>query len=139
LVFPLLSAIFFGFALVFRKMGLNALNSPIFGVTVGFTTSLVVYSIVLLSLKKWRESISLKRDDLILFCVAGVLLAAGWLTLFYALSYGNVVIVAPLANLHPIVVVALSYFLIGDIEKLTQKTLFGVTIVVMGVVMITMG
>lgn len=138
LVLPLLSACMFGLALVIRKMGLNMLNSPLFGVTVGFTTSLLIYSVVFLFSKTWRDSISLKRDDMVLFCVAGLSLGAGWITLFYALSYGQVAIVASLANLHPLVVVALSYFLMGDIEKLTRKIIFGVAIVVVGVVLITM-
>jgi uncharacterized membrane protein len=66
-------------------------------------------------------------------------MALTWLTLLYALSYGNVVIVAPLANLHPLVVVALSYVFMKDTEKLTSKTIYGAVIVVIGIALITIG
>jgi len=139
LLFPLLSALFFSFAVVFRKMGLNILDSPIFGVTVGFVTSLVIYSIMCLLSKKLRESISIEKKDLPYFCGAGIFLTAAWLTLFYALSLGDAIIVTPLANLHPLVVLVLSYFFLGKVEKITKMILVGACIVVVGVLLITTG
>ena len=50
---------------------------------------------------------------------------------------GDVVIVAPLASLHPLVVVGLSYFFLKEIEKVTQKIVLGAIMVVLGVVLIT--
>jgi uncharacterized membrane protein len=137
LILPIFAAIFYAFAVVLRKMGLNILNSPIFGVTVGFTTSLIAYSAIFVFSKRSRLYISFKADDLLLFAAAGVSLAVAWLFLFYALSYGDVVIVAPLASLHPLVVVGLSYFFLKEIEKVTQKIVLGAIIVVLGVVLIT--
>ncbi len=137
LILPLLAAIFFGCAVVFRKMGLNILNSPILGVTVGFTTSLFIYLTILAFFKSWRKSLSLGRSDLSIFFIAGFSLAAGWLSIFYALSYGDVIIVAPLTNLHPLFVVFFSYLFIGDIEKVTPKIVMGALTVVLGVILIT--
>jgi uncharacterized membrane protein len=135
LIFPLLSAIFLGLALVFRKMGLNILDVPLFGVTVGFLTSLVFYSIMFLMSKSMRNSISMNRNDLLFLCAAGVSLTTGWLTLFYALSLGNVIIVAPLANLQPVMVVGLSYLFLKDIERITPKMIAGIILVLIGVVL----
>ena len=135
LIFPLLSAIFLGLAIVFRKMGLNVLDEPIFGVTVGFLTSLVFYSMLCLVFKSMRNSISLNRNDLLFLCAAGVFLTSGWLTLFYALSFGDAIIVAPLSNLHPVMVVGLSYLFLKDIEKITPKMIVGIILVLIGVIL----
>ena len=139
LIFPLLSALFFSFAVVTRKMGLNILDSPIFGVTVGFVTSMVIYSLVCLGSKKLRSSISVKKQDLPLFLGAGIFLTTAWLTLFYALSYGEAIIVTPLASLHPLFVLVLSYFFLGEVEKITKGILVGACVVVAGVLLITTG
>ena len=133
LIFPLVAAILYAFAVVLRKKGLNILNSPIFGVTVGFTTSLIAYSTLFVFFKRTRRYLSFKRDDLLMFSAAGVSLAAAWLFLFYALSFGDVITVVPLASLHPLVVVGLSYFFLKEIEKITRKIVLGVLIVVVGV------
>jgi uncharacterized membrane protein len=139
LIFPLLSALFFSFAIVTRKMGLNILDSPIFGVTVGFVTSMVIYSLVCLGSKKLRSSISVKKQDLPLFLWAGIFLTAAWLTLFYALSNGKAIIVTPLASLHPLFVLVLSYFFLEKAEKITKGILVGACVVVAGVLLITTG
>jgi uncharacterized membrane protein len=135
LIFPLLSAIFLGLALIFRKMGLNILDAPIFGVTVGFLTSLVFYAILCLMSKSMRNSVSLNRKDLLFLCAAGIFLTTGWLTLFYALSLGNVIIVAPLSSLQPALVVGLSYLFLKDIEKFTPKMIAGIILVLIGVLL----
>jgi DME family drug/metabolite transporter len=139
LIFPLLSALFFSFAVVTRKMGLNILDSPIFGVAVGFITSMVIYSFVCLVSKKLRSSITIKKQDLPYFLTAGISLTAAWLTMFYALSYGDAIIVTPLASLHPLFVLVLSYFFLGKVEKITNGILVGVGVVVAGVLLITTG
>lgn len=139
LIYPLLSALFFSFAVVTRKMGLNILDSPIFGVTVGFVTSMVIYALVCLGSKKLRSSITITKQDLPYFLGAGISLTAAWLTMFYALAHGDAIIVTPLANLHPIFVLVLSYFFLGKVEKITRGILLGAGVVVAGVLLITAG
>jgi drug/metabolite transporter (DMT)-like permease len=139
LVFPLLAALFFSLAVITRKMGLNVQNSPIFGVTVGFVTSMVIYILVCLCFRRLRLSISIKKQDIPFFLGAGVFLCGAWLTMFYALSHGDAIIVTPLANLHPLFVMVLSYFFLGKIEKITRGILLGACVVVAGVLLITTG
>ena len=138
LIFALLSAIFVGLAIVIRKMGLNILDQPIFGVTVGFTTSLVFYGVMCLIFKGMRAAISLNFKNTVYLSGAGVFLTAAWLVLFYALSYGDEIIVAPLASLHPVMVLGWSYLFFKDMEKITFKTLLGIVIVLIGVVLIAL-
>ena len=139
LIYPLLSALFFSFAVVTRKLGLNILDSPIFGVTVGFVTSMVVYSIICLGSKKMRSSISIKTQDLPIFLGAGIFLTASWLSLFYALSHGEAIIVTPLSSLHPLFILVLSHFFLEKVDKVTKGVLIGVCVVVAGVLLITTG
>jgi uncharacterized membrane protein len=139
LIYGLLAAIFLGLAIVFRKMGLNMLNEPLFGLTVGFVTSLVFYSLMCMSSKRMRASISLTRSDVFYLSWAGAFLTAGWLALFYALSHGDAVIVAPLASLHSLIVVGMSYLFFKDMERITFKTVLGIIIVLIGVLLIVLG
>ena len=138
LIFAVLAAFLVGLAIVIRKMGLNHLNEPLFGVTVGFTTSLVFYAALCLVFKRMRAKISLSRNNTLYLCGAGVFLTAGWLTLFYALSHGDAIIVAPLASLHPVMVLAWSYLFFKDMENITLRTVFGVIAVLIGVLLITL-
>ena len=139
LIFPLLAALFFSLAVVTRKMGLNILNSPLYGVTVGFVTSLVIYTLLCLVSRKLRSSISFKKKDLPFFLGAAIFLCAAWLTMFYALSHGDAIIVTPLANLQPLFVLVLSYFFLGKIDKITRGVLLGACVVVAGALLITIG
>ena len=86
-----------------------------------------------------RASISISKKDLPYFCGAGIFLTTAWLVMFYALSIGDAIIVTPLANLHPLVVLFLSYFFLGQLEKITKGILLGTCIVVSGVLLITTG
>jgi len=139
LMLPLFSALFLSLAIVIRKMGLNIIDSPVFGVTVGFSTSLFIYLIVCLVSRKLRASISIRKVDLPYFLAAGISLTAAWLAMFYALSFGDAIIVTPLSNLHPLFVLVLSYFFLGRVEKITKGIIVGVCIVVAGVLLITTG
>ena len=138
LLFAVLAAFLVGLAIVIRKMGLNVLNEPLFGVTVGFITSLLFYAILCLIFKRMRAAISLNRQNTLYLCGAGAFLTAGWLSLFYALSHGDAIIVAPLANLHPVMVLGWSYLLFKDMEKITIKTVWGIVLVLIGVLLITL-
>jgi uncharacterized membrane protein len=138
LIFVLLASIFVGLAIVIRKMGLNILDEPLLGVTVGFTTSLVFYALLCLAFKGMRAAISLNRKNTLYLSGAGVFLTAGWLTLFNALSHGDAIIVAPLASLHPVMVLAWSYLFFKDMENITFKTVLGIIIVLTGVLLIAL-
>lgn len=138
LIFALLASFLVGLAIVIRKMGLNILDEPLFGVTVGFTTSLVFYTMLCLAFKRMRSAIALNRQNTLYLCGAGVFLTAGWLTLFYALSHGDAIIVAPLASLHPVMVLGWSYLFFKDMERITFKTVLGIIIVLIGVMIITL-
>ena len=77
LIFALLASFLVGLAIVIRKMGLNILDEPLFGVTVGFATSLAFYTVLCLVFKRMRAEISLNRNNTLYLCGPGVFLTAG--------------------------------------------------------------
>ena len=124
-------------AITFRKMGLQLLNLPILGVALGFSSALAVYLLMLVCSPKLREDFSIRLGDLPLFIAGGLSLAFGWLCIFYALSHGPVVLVAPLTALHPLVVLTLSTIFLKDSERITGLTILGCLAVLVGVILIT--
>jgi len=137
LALPLLGALVGSIAINLRKLGLDEINSPILGAVLGFTSALSVYLIIIALSPKMRRSFRFNLRDMPFFLSGGLSLALGWLCIFYALSHGAVVLVAPLAGLYPIIVLILSVFLLKDVERVTRKTVIGCCIVMAGVLLIT--
>jgi uncharacterized membrane protein len=131
-----LGALIGAVAITFRKMGLQLLNVPVLGVALGFSSALVVYLLIMACSPKLRAEFSIRMDDLPLFVAGGISLSLGWLCIFYALSHGPVVLVAPLTALHPLVVLALSAIFLKDTERITGMTLLGCISVLSGVILI---
>lgn len=136
LALPFLAALVASIAVNFRKMALQELNLPILGAALGFGSALMLYLAVMMVAPKLRRSFRLDVRDIFLLIAGGFSLALGWLCIFYALSFGPVVLVAPLISLHPLVVLVMSIFFLKDVEKTTWQTLSGCASVVIGVVMI---
>jgi len=137
LLLPLLAALFFSLAVALRKKGLMLLNSPLLGVTIGFTTSLLVYLFMLLFSARMRHDISIAAKELPRLVGTGIFMTAAWFCIFKALSTGDAVVVTPLASLHPLVVVGLSRFVMKDQNEVGASTALGVVFVVAGVLLIT--
>jgi len=137
LALPLLGALVGSIAINLRKLGLQEVDSPILGAVLGFSSALVVYVLVLLVSPGTRRGFRFKPRDIPFFVAGGLSLAMGWLCIFYALSYGEVVLVAPLSGLYPIIVLVLSVFLLKDVERVTRMTVIGCCIVMAGVLLVT--
>ncbi|MBW2370431.1 MAG: DMT family transporter, partial [Deltaproteobacteria bacterium] len=104
LFLPLSAAIVGAIAINFRKLGLMAVNSPVLGAVVGFTAASIFYLVIMAVSPARRKAFSFDFADLPSFVAGALSLSLGWLCIFYALSHGQVVLVAPLSSLHPLVV-----------------------------------
>lgn len=71
------------------------------------------------------------------FVVSGVLGVLGVLMVFVGLNNGPVAIVVTLAGTSTLVANALSYAVLGDLERVTRRIVAGAALVVVGVVLIT--
>lgn len=121
--------------------GISCLKSEslIYFIVAGIFSPALVRWFYFISLDRVGTSVSLKKADLPLLGAAGLCLTVAWLTMFYALSYGDAIIVTPLANLHPLFVLVLSCCFLGKLEKITGGILLGVCVVLAGVLLITTG
>ena len=76
------------------------------------------------------------RRALWFMVLAGVAASIGVTILFFALSVGTVVTVAPIVSLQPLVAIALTHLFLQRLEKVTLRILLGTMLVVMGVTLV---
>jgi len=135
LIFPILGGLAFGVSVILRKYALNLCNTPVFGVTVAYTFSLIPFAVILLYQKPNREGRSLKQD-LRLFWIAGVGQAIAWVLSFYALSIESAALVATILSIEPIFVVLLAWLYLGSSERLCVKLIASILVTVLGTILV---
>jgi uncharacterized membrane protein len=129
LIFPLVTAFFWGISTIPTKIGVGITNSPILGATIESSTSLTLIVLyVLLS----KPKLSLNRQNFTYFSISGVVESIAFLCLLYAFSIGNLVIVMPLYSICPLFTILLTYFLLGGLEKITPKLIVSAILIVIG-------
>lgn len=137
LLLPILAAIVGAIAINFRKLGLGEIDSPILAAVVGFTAATIFYLVLMTISPASRREFSFDVSDLPSFIAGALSLSLGWLCILYALSFGPVVLVAPLSSLHPLVVLFLSRYLLRDVERITLPTVLGCLTVLVGGILVT--
>ena len=134
---PLLAAILGGVVYPLRRYALQVADEPIyFGAVVGivglFCTSLYLASPLT------KEKLVWDRRSLGYFIGGGAFESLGLLLVFYALTYGPVIVVTPLTATLPLWVVLGSKLLLRDMEKITPRTVAGAALVVAGTIAIAL-
>jgi drug/metabolite transporter, DME family len=137
LIFPVIGGVMLGISSIIRKYALNYSNTPIMGVAIAYTFSLLPYLVMLAGSFSTRRGLSLKQD-LRWFWIAGIGQAVSWALAFYALSYDQVSIVTPLLSAEPLFVVAFAYFYLGEMEKVSWKMLASIAVTILGVVLVSL-
>jgi drug/metabolite transporter (DMT)-like permease len=135
LVFPVMAGVGFAVSDLFRKAGLNELPDPAFGTFVAVATILVMWLISAAAVPRVRKQLRLGPGWGWLV-VSGVCVAISLLALFAALDQGDVSVVSPIIAAQPVAVVALSWLILRNIEKVTPRMMVGAVMVVGGVVLI---
>lgn len=136
---PITSAGLYGTSVFLRKLGLNEIQSPILG---AMMTSLTSWGLVILLLTKKeirRDFTSMNKKAICFFILSGGCTSLAWLTLFYALSIGKVVMVAPLQNSHTLFTVLLSSLFLRKVERVSYKTFSGALLIIAGISSLSMG
>lgn len=131
LVYPFLSALCFGVVAIIRKLGLSQ-TGPLFGSAINMTTALVAFTAYLL-VSGNRDEVLCDRRSLLYFVGAGIAENAGVYLVLVALSLGSVSVVTPLAGTAPLFVLAMAFFFLKGVEKLTWRIVVGATLIVLGV------
>jgi drug/metabolite transporter (DMT)-like permease len=136
LIVPILGSLALAFSQIVRKEGLNIYDQPLLGVAVGYSTSLIVYLLILVFSSGTRAS-RFSRKDLKLFWKPGVGIAAGWLLSFLALSQEMVSIVAPILQTELLFILFFAYIFLRKFEKFSFKLIASALLIVAGVILIS--
>ncbi len=137
LSFSILTSLVVAISHIMRKTGLNICNEPLLGVAIGYTISLPLYSLLLISSETWRRSLFLKRDFRF-FWKAGVGFSLAWLLSFYALSCGRVSVVATLFQVEPLFVVFFAYLYLRELEHISYKLILSIGLIVFGAALVVL-
>lgn len=134
LLYPIAAAVMIGCALTAYKYGLNQFPHPVTATATAQTAALVVFlGLTTASGERRGQLVQTvnNRSAVVTFVLAGVIVAGAWLSQFFALERGTVVLVVPLLSTYPIVIIALSY---GMERKIPRSPL-----VIVGILAIVAG
>jgi uncharacterized membrane protein len=130
LIFPLMAGAGYGFAHVFRKIGLNLDPDPMMGV-VAQNAAAISFSLMLTVVKKDRQGATWKNKRAwVFFGLSGIMSILGQLSMFYALSIGTVLIVSPLSTISPLFVIVMAALFMRKMERVTLKIVMGAVLIV---------
>jgi len=119
-------------------MGLIIYNEPILGIALGYVMALSIYTLMIMMSKNMRSIVSVNRHTFQIFWKAGLFMCLGWVMSFYAVLYGDVVIVGPLMNTEPLFIFLFAYMYLRELETVTFKLILGSLIIILGVALISM-
>jgi uncharacterized membrane protein len=137
LLIPILSAASYGASGVFRKIGLNLLPYATLGALIGSCASLLSYAVYMLATRH-PGAFKLTRNSGAFFAVSGLVLSAGWLAMYSALSAGDVSVVAALMGTNPLFSLVLSLLFLRDSERIDWRVAVGCLAIVAGAGIITL-
>ena len=104
----------------------NAITASLFSIAMSAITMWVLV---------WRTFV-LTRQSFGWFVAAGVGHTTAMLSVFYALSFGKIVIVDPLINASPVLTLFLSTLFLKDLESITPRVVMGAICTVIGSILV---
>jgi len=137
LIFPIIAGACFGLAHVIRKIGLNVIQEPIIGVLVQNAAALSLFPLIVFVQKSQERLIWNDKRSWTIFSLSGISSVIGQLCLFYALDFGQVVIVSPLASTSPFFVILLAAVFLRNIERITWKIVLGAILIIVASTVLT--
>jgi drug/metabolite transporter (DMT)-like permease len=135
LIFPILGGITLGVSSIVRKYALDLCNTPVLGVAIAYTFSLLPYALILAASVPTRKKLALKQDFK-WFWIASIGQAVTWMLAFYALSFESVAVTTPLLSIEPLFVVLFAFFYLRELEQVSSKLVASVVFTVLGVVLV---
>lgn len=136
IIIAFLGSLAMAFSQILRKEGLNIYNEPLLGVAAGYTTSLIVYLLVI-RLSRNTETPHFSLNDVRNFWKPGIGIATGWLLAFVALSQEMVSIVAPILQTELLFIIFFAYVFLKKQEKVSLKLAASAILIVSGVILVT--
>src|ERR1043166_920954 len=135
IVFPVVAALAFGISTNLRKVGLTAINRPFMAAAFTAATAFL-FSASLLASQGGTKALKLKRSNAPWFFAAGLANTSATLSVFHALSYGDVVVVEPLTSSNPVFSLVMSALFLRDLESITRRVVLGALCTVIGTILV---
>lgn len=135
LAYPFIAASCFGTVAIVRKLGLSAAG-PLFDAAINVTAALVA-STAFVAASGNLGSLRCDRRSLAWFIGGGIAENSGVFLVLLALGGGSVSVVIPLAGTAPLFVLGLAYLFPIETGKLNWRVLAGVTLIVLGVALLS--
>jgi DME family drug/metabolite transporter len=135
IIYPILGAIAFGISANLRKAGLEVMNIPILAAATTATAA-ALFSFGLLQIRRGREAFMLPWQSAVWLLPAGLFNTAAMLAVFYALSFGKVVIVEPLVSSNPVLTLLFTAIFLRDLEALSLRVVIGSLLTVVGTILV---
>jgi drug/metabolite transporter (DMT)-like permease len=136
-IFGLGVAVCFSISPIFIRGGLDEMDSPLLGVTIGMVLSAIAYAIILLRRRERLNLSQVPRESLFYQLAAGLFVGASTWIRYLALTMAPVAVVLALGRVNVPVVIILSIFLVGQKEeRVTNRVWLGATLVVAGSLML---
>ncbi len=137
LLLPLGGALLRGVVPPIIKLGLEIWPSPLWACLIGYIMSSAVVLIVQ-RVRKGGFIAEAPRSGRLWFAVTGILNGLSVLTLFAAVHYGPITLVAPLVAVYPLVTVVLSAAMLHHV-RITARIVAGTVLTVAGVALVLAG
>jgi drug/metabolite transporter (DMT)-like permease len=133
-IFGLSAACCWALSPIFTRKGLAGLPSPLLGVTVGLTASVLAYGVTLLCQRRLSAIAAIPHDALCFKAAAGILAGVSTWNRWIALDLAPVAVVLALTLTSVPVVLVLSPLVTGrHLEQVTSRVWLGAALVVGGV------
>jgi drug/metabolite transporter (DMT)-like permease len=134
-IYPVLGAISFGISSTLRKAGLLVDNIPLVAAAITATAGLL-FSLGLLKARGGSKIFRVPRSSFGWYFSAGIFNTAAMLFVFYALSFGQVVIVEPLVAANPVLSMLLTAVFLKDLESVGARVVAGAICTVAGTLLV---
>jgi DME family drug/metabolite transporter len=138
LIFPILAGASWGVTHIFRKVGLNITPEPIIGLAVQNVTALIFYPLLVLVQKNSQRVVLNDKKSWFFFTLSGLSAVSAQLSFFYALDWGEVIVVSPLSSLSTFFLLLFVGIFLKKLEKITWKIVLGSVLIVGGTLLLTL-
>ena len=135
IIFPILGAVAFGVSTNRRKAGVGSLNFPMLAAAITAATAVFV-SLALVRIQGGLRALKLNSQSIKWLLIAALFNTVAMLSVFYALSFGRVVVVEPLVNCNPLLSIFLTAVFLKEIERLSARIIVGALLTVVGTILV---
>ncbi len=134
-LFAFSAAISYSVSQVLARHGVSDFQEPLIGTTIALAFASLGFIFIMVRNLGARPS-DVRRGSLF-FGAAGIFSAVGIVSMLLAVEHAEVVIVSPVSSTNPLFTLFFAAILLRDLERLNVRILIGSTLVVAGVVLIS--